>query len=315
MPPLPGYPVDLHTHSIRSDGVHDPAELVRLAAERGVKVLALSDHDTLSGAAEAVAAGERLGMRVIPAIELNTESAWGDVHVLGYFLDPNDLALEERLRWLRENRGRRIELMVERLNALGYAIRLERVLEIAAGGALGRPHLAQALAEAGSVSSYDEAFRTLISKDSPAYVERVGLTPTEAVRLIVERGGVPSLAHPGTVKSPRSPLRGSGAPSPHRGPHPWGPDVSGLRELLPELVDAGLAGMEVYYPSHEAGFVADLRALAVAFELVPTGGSDYHGRGESHGQLGGAYVPADSVARLERSARPGGRAMGSVSWS
>lgn len=283
MTPPPGYAIDLHTHSIRSDGVHEPAVLVRLAAERGVRVLALSDHDTLAGAAEAVAVGKRMDVRVIPATELNTESGWGDVHVLGYFLDPSDAALEARLAWLRENRGRRIELMVERLNALGHHVRLERVLEIAAGGALGRPHLAQALAEAGYVSSYEEAFRTLIAKDSPAYVERVGLTPTEAVRLVVERGGAPSLAHPGTV--------------------------NGLRELLPELVDAGLAGLEVYYRSHGAETVAELRALAVTFDLVPTGGSDFHGRGELQGPLGSAYVPRDSVARLEASVRPGGRAL------
>ncbi len=269
----PSYPIDLHTHSLRSDGVHEPAELVRLAAERGVLILALSDHDTLAGAAEAVTAGERLGVRVIPSVELNTESHWGDAHVLGYFLDPADDALEGRLRWLRDNRGRRIELMVERLDALGYPLRLERVLEIAAGGALGRPHLAQALFEAGHVASYDDAFRALLSKDSPAYVERVGLTPTEAVRLIVEHRGVPALAHPGTV--------------------------NGLHELLPALIDDGLAGMEVYYPSHRPEFVLELRELAATHDLVSTGGSDYHGRGESHGLLGGAYVPPDAVARLE----------------
>lgn len=253
--------------------MHEPAELVRLAAERGVRVLALSDHDTLAGVAEALAAGARTGLRVIPAVELNTESGWGDVHVLGYFLDPADAALEARLRWLREHRGRRIELMVENLGRLGYPVRLERVLEIAAGGALGRPHLAQALFEAGHVPSYDAAFDTLIGKGSPAYVERVGLAPLEAVRLIVEHGGVASLAHPGTV--------------------------NGVREILPELVDAGLAGLEVYYPEHSPAWTADLRALADAFALVPTGGSDFHGRGEHGGPLGCAYVPPDTVARLE----------------
>ncbi len=269
----PAYHADLHTHSIRSDGVLEPAELVRMAADRGVAILALSDHDTLAGVAEAIAAGERLGVRVIPSLELNTESTWGDVHVLGYFLDPNDAPLEERLRWLRVNRGRRIELMVENLARLGYPVRLERVLEIAAGGALGRPHLAQALYEAGHVRSYDEAFDTLIGKESPAYVERVGLTPNEAVRLVVAHGGAPSLAHPGTVR--------------------------GLRELLPELVADGLAGMEVYYPGHAPDWTAELGALAQAFHLIPTGGSDFHGRGEHGGPLGCAYVPRDTVPKLE----------------
>jgi len=141
--------------------------------------------------AEATATGDALGVRIIPATELNTESEWGDAHVLGYFINPADAALEERLRWLRENRGKRIDLMVGNLNRLGYAVDLARVLEIAQGGALGRPHLAQALFEKGYVKTYDEAFDTLIAKDSEAYVARVGLTPLEAVTLVRQHGGVP----------------------------------------------------------------------------------------------------------------------------
>ena len=278
----PGYPVDLHAHSLWSDGAHAPSELVRLAAARGVRVLALSDHDTLAGTAEAIGAGERLCVRVIPAVELNTESSWGDVHVLAYHLDPADAALESRLRWLRENRGRRMELMVERLSAMGYPVSIDRVREIAAGGAslrsqgplaLGRPHLAQALVEAGHVDSYERAFEALIGKNSSAYVERVGLSPLEAIRLAVEHGGVASLAHPGTVRN--------------------------LTEVLPELVNAGLAGLEVYYPSHDAATTAWLRALAQAHDLVATGGSDFHGRGEREHALGFSYVPPETVPALE----------------
>ncbi len=267
------YPVDLHAHSLRSDGALGPAELVRLAASRGVRIQALSDHDTLAGVAEAIAEGERLGVRVIPATELNTESTWGDVHVLGYFLDPNDDTLEERLRWLRENRGRRIELMVENLKTLGYPVSLERVKEIAQGGSLGRPHLAQALFEAGHVASYDAAFDTLISTTSPAYVARVGLTPVEAVELIRARGGVPSLAHPGTVV--------------------------GLDELIPQLAAAGLAGIECYYGSHAPDATMRYLALAERYGLVPTGGSDFHGRGEHGAPPGGPPVRESSVAALE----------------
>lgn len=272
-PSGPGYAIDLHTHSLRSDGALAPAELVRRAAGRGVTIQALSDHDTLAGIAEAVAEGERLGVRVIPATELNTESEWGDVHVLGYFVDPADSAFEERMRWLRENRGRRIELMVEKLNALGHAVSIERVKEIAQGGSLGRPHLAQALFEAGHVPSYDAAFDTLISKDSPAYVARVGLAPLEAVELVRAHGGVPSLAHPGTVV--------------------------GLEELLPQLVEAGLLGIECYYGSHTPAWTAYCLRLAARFSLVPTGGSDFHGRGEHGADLGGTFVPPEDLAALE----------------
>lgn len=268
-----GYPIDLHTHSLRSDGALEPAALVERAAARGVTTQALADHDTLSGVAEAMAAGERLGVRIIPSTELNTESEWGDVHILGYFLDPADAALEGRLRWLRENRGRRVELMVERLNALGYPISLGRVMEIAQGGSLGRPHLAQALFEAGHVPTYDSAFDTLIAKDAPAYVSRVGLTPLEAVQLVVAHGGVPSLAHPFTVV--------------------------GLEELMPLLVAAGLVGIETYYGSHPPSTTAVSLSLARRYGLVPTGGSDFHGRGDHGAPLGGTFVPPETIPALE----------------
>ena len=268
-----GYEIDLHTHSLCSDGALSPADLVKRAAARGVKIQALSDHDTLAGIAEAAATGSALGVRIIPATELNTESEWGDAHVLGYFIDPQDAALEARFRWLRENRGRRIELMVEKLNALGYAVDLARVLEIAQGGALGRPHLAQALFERGYVPSYDQAFDTLLAKDSPAYVPRVGLTPIEAVTLVREHGGVPSLAHPGTVV--------------------------GLDELLPKLVAVGLAGIEAYYGEHTPEITARFLDRARTHGLVPTGGSDFHGRGEHGADLGGVFVPPETVEHLE----------------
>ncbi|MEP6693854.1 MAG: PHP domain-containing protein [Chloroflexota bacterium] len=268
-----GYPIDLHTHSIASDGALTPTQLIARAAERGVKIQALADHDTLMGVAEAVAEGDRRGLRVIPATELNTESEWGDVHVLAYFVDPGDQALEDKLRWLRENRGRRIELMVEKLNALGYPVSVDRVREIAQGGSLGRPHLAQALFEAGHVPTYDSAFDTLISKDAPAYVSRVGLAPLEAVELVRKHGGVPSLAHPGTVID--------------------------LERLLPQLVDAGLAGIECYYGSHTPAFTAQCLRLSGRYGLVPTGGSDFHGRGEHGTDLGGVFVPPECIPSLE----------------
>lgn len=275
-----GYAIDLHTHSLRSDGALTPAELVKRAAGRGVTIQALSDHDTLSGVAEAVAEGDRVGVRIIPATELNTESEWGHVHVLAYFIDPSDGPFEERMKWLRENRGRRIELMVENLNRLGHPVSLARVHEIAQGGSLGRPHLAQALFEAGHVPSYDAAFDTLINDKSPAYVSRVGLAPVEAVELVRTHGGVPALAHPGTVER--------------------------LDELLPQLVSAGLGGIECYYGSHSPARTAECLRLAARYSLVPTGGSDFHGRGDHGADLGGVFVPPENIAALEARRRPVG---------
>jgi predicted metal-dependent phosphoesterase TrpH len=267
------YPIDLHTHSLRSDGALSPADLIKRAASRGVAILSLADHDTLAGVGEAVATGKELGVRVIPATELNTESEWGDAHVLGYFIDPADAELEDRLRWLRANRARRIEVMVAKLGELGYPIDLARVLEIAQGGALGRPHLAEALVEKGYVGSYEDAFDTIIAKDSPAYVARVGLAPLEAVELVRRHGGVPSLAHPGTVV--------------------------GLEALLGRLVAAGLAGLECYYGEHSPEMTARYLELARAHALVPTGGSDFHGRGDHGVDLGAVFVPPETIEMLE----------------
>jgi predicted metal-dependent phosphoesterase TrpH len=163
--------------------------------------------------------------------------------------------------------------MVEKLNALGYPVALDRVMEIAQGGSLGRPHLAQALFEAGHVSTYDSAFDTLIAKESPAYVSRVGLSPLEAVQLVVAHGGVASLAHPFTVV--------------------------GLEELMPLIVAAGLAGIEAYYGSHPPAMTASCLSLARRYGLVPTGGSDFHGRGEHGAPLGGVFVPPETITALE----------------
>ena len=170
--------------------------------------------------------------------------------------------------------------MVEKLNALGYPIALARVMEIAQGGSLGRPHLAQALFEAGHVPTYDSAFDTLIAKDAPAYVSRVGLSPLEAVQLVVAHGGVPSLAHPFTVV--------------------------GLEELMPLIVAAGLAGIEAYYGSHPPAMTAACLSLARRYGLVPTGGSDFrHGR---HGAPSLVFVPETKRMRHAPKRRRGGQA-------
>ncbi len=265
--------IDLHTHTTASDGRCSPVELVARAAAAGVSVLSVTDHDTVDACEAAGQACVAARITFVPGIEITAVRDEADVHVLGYFLDPADAALEDRLRWLRVNRGRRIELMVENLNTQGYPVALSRVMEIAQGGSLGRPHLAQALHEAGHVPTYDSAFDTLIAKDAPAYVARVGLSPLEAVQLVVAHGGVPSLAHPFTVV--------------------------GLEELMPLIVAAGLAGIEAYYGSHPPEMTASCLALARRYDLVPTGGSDFHGRGDHGALLGGVFVPPESIAALE----------------
>ncbi|MBX5456881.1 MAG: PHP domain-containing protein [Thermogemmatispora sp.] len=272
------YAIDLHTHSTASDGLYAPRVLVQKAYEVGVRVLALTDHDSTEGVAEAAEAATQLGIDFIPGIEINTETSAGEVHMLGYFLHYQQEAFQQALRTLRDARQRRGQRMVELLNEQGIAIRWERVRELAQG-AVGRPHVAQALVEAGYAQSIEEAFARYLSKGCPAYVPRYKLSPQDAVRLIVSARGLPVIAHP--LELP-------------------GPEI--LRQWLPELCALGLVGLEVYYGPYTAEQETLLLSLARQFDLIPTGGSDYHGPGIHPTPLGGHPVPAESVTRLQEAA-------------
>lgn len=265
--------VDLHTHSTASDGVLAPAALVELAGARGLRVLALTDHDTTAGVAEATAAARARGLRLIPGVELSTHVEVGEVHVLGYFVDPAHPGLAAALARFRDAREGRARQIVERLGAAGVPIRYERVLRFAGEGAIGRPHIARALIEAGHAVSISDAFDRYLARGRPGYVERYRLTPPEAVRLIRTAGGVPVLAHPHSADN--------------------------LEALLPALVATGLGGLECYYGDYDDLRKQELLALARRYDLVPTGGTDFHGPGIHQRPLGGTPVPLESVAALE----------------
>ena len=264
--------IDLHTHTTASDGLLSPEQLVEKARQAGVQVLAVCDHDSTEGVDPAVAAGKRSGVEVIPAVEINTDVDQGEVHVLGYFLDHRQLWLQEFLRKLRGGRVNRARQMVEKLNALGIKIDFARVRELARG-AIGRPHVAWAIVEAGAAKSVDEAFTRYIGRNGPAYVERLKVLPEEAVRVILRAGGIPVLAHPG-----------------------WG-----FHEpLIPQLVAAGLEGLEVYYPDHTPAMQAHFLSLANQHGLLVTGGTDYHGEGfATKAAIGSQYVPPEVVEKLK----------------
>ena len=266
-------PVDLHTHSTASDGALAPAALVELAGARGLRVLGLTDHDTTAGLAEARAAAGPLGLRLVPGVELSTHVETGEVHVLGYFVDPAHPDLVVALARFREAREDRAGRIVERLRAAGAPIAYERVLAFAGGGSIGRPHVARALIEAGHATSIGDAFERYLVRGRPGYVERYRLTPPDAVRLIRAAGGVPVLAHPHSAAD--------------------------LAALLPELVAAGLGGLECYYGDYDEPRKRELLALAARYDLVPTGGTDFHGPGIHQRPLGGTPVPLASVAALE----------------
>ncbi len=270
--------VDLHTHSTASDGIYSPTELLRLAAEAGLKVQALTDHDSTNGLEEALQAAQNQGIELIPGIELNTDVKGGEVHVLGYFIEYQRPEFQSVLSTLRDARVLRGQRMVEKLNAEGLDISWERVREIAQGS-VGRPHVAEALLEKGYVKSIAEAFDKYIGAGRPGYVPRYKLTPQDAIRLIASTNGLPVMAHPITL-----------------------PGLDGLRQWLPDLVASGLVGLETYYGPYTPEQVQALLTIADEHRLIPTGGTDYHGPNIHPTPLGGRYVPYESVERLKAAA-------------
>lgn len=270
--------IDLHTHSTASDGIYAPTELLRLASEKGLKVLALTDHDTTDGLNEARTAAQAHAIDFIPGIELNTDIGKGEVHVLGYYIDAQLAPFQTVLEQLRASRVRRGQRMVEKLNEAGIHISWERVRQIAQG-TVGRPHIAEALIEAGYVKSVAEAFDTYIGSGKVAYVPRYKLSPVDAVRLIVSANGLPVVAHPYKI-----------------------PGLAELRNWLPRLVEAGLVGLETYYGPYTPQEEQEVKAVADEFGLIPTGGTDYHGPNIHPTPLGGRFVPETAVERLKAEA-------------
>ena len=274
---MPNY-IDLHTHSTASDGIYSPTELLQRAKGIGLRILALTDHDTTGGIEEAAQAAAQLDIDFLPGIEINTDIAGGEVHVLGYFPEYQRPAFQAILTVLRDARERRGQRMVELLNEHGIHVAWERVRAIAQG-AVGRPHVAKALLEVGYVQTIGEAFDKYIGKGCYAYVPRYRLTPEDAVRLIASANGLPVMAHPVEL-----------------------PGLDELRNWLPDLKKAGMVGLETYYGPYTAADEQALRALADEYDLIPTGGTDFHGPGIHPTPLGGRHVPYEAVERLKAAA-------------
>lgn len=268
-------------HTAASDGQYAPADLVTLARQRGLDVIAITDHDTTEGYQEARQAVFMTGspLEILPGIELSAEDESGDVHMLGYLFDADAPHFQQQLEHFRQDRFYRAEKIVRRLDALGLPVAWRRVVEIAGGGAIGRPHIARALVEAGYVNSIAEAFERYIHNGGPAYVARRRMSPEEAIALIHGAGGVAVMAHPALVP--------------------------GYLALLKErLIPAGLDGVEVVHPKNPEAVRLDLRGLARQHDLVMTGGSDFH-RPEEDGTLllGTLTPPEGCVQRLRERAR------------
>lgn len=267
--------VDLHTHSTASDGELAPRDLVALALERDLDVIALTDHDSIAGIDAAMDAARATNLEVIPGVELSSDVEFAEVHMLGYFVDWRDADFLAMLAKFRDGRIGRAEKMVKKLNALGAPITFARVQEIAGDGSIGRPHVAQALVESGFVATINEAFAKYLARNAPAYVERFKITPEDSVALILRAGGVPVLAHPR--------------------------DVS---HYVAPLVKAGLVGLEVHYGMYDDALVSKHAHLAKQYGLIATGGSDFHGLEKmGHmGKLGQVFVPPEVVETLRERA-------------
>ncbi len=274
---MPGY--DLHSHSNRSDGTLQPAEVMELASQRELAGVALTDHDTFDGLEEAAARAEELGLEFVPGIEFSAEYDGASLHILGYWVDADDPAIQAELIRLTATRFRRGEMIVEKLREIGLDVSLERVLELAGGEAIARPHIAQAMVEAGIVADEKEAFDRYISDDGLAYVPKHALPPMQALRLIGEAGGICVLAHPGM-------WRGSDTV----------PDG-----LIEELAAGGMVGLEVRHPDHDGEMRAKYAAMAERLDLVATAASDCHG-GRYGFRMGEERTDAETFAELKRRA-------------
>ena len=270
--------VDLHLHTTASDGRLSPTELIHLLASQGLKQVAISDHDTTEGLAEAFAAAEEFpDMRIIPAIELSTDIPGDEVHMLGYFLRHEDEELQKILREFRMGRWERGRMMVEKLATLGINIEWERVQEIAGEGSVGRPHIALAMVEKGYCKEPKDAFPEYLGRNGLAYVERSKMTPPEAIEMLIRFGAVPVLAHPAYLND--------------------------METTIAELAEAGILGLEVHYAQFNPEPVQHLAGLADRYGLIPCGGSDYHGLGNEGEPLPGTLgPPPETVGLLEEAA-------------
>jgi len=268
--------VDLHTHTTASDGTYAPRDLVIEAASRGVRVLAITDHDSTEGLPEAFEEAERRRpLEIVPGIEINCDVEGAEIHILGYLMDWQAPWFQEFCREQRRERRERVHRMAERLGALGMPIDPEDVFALVREGSAGRPHVAQVMVARGYVKTVREAFDRYLGAGKPGHVPRKKLTPEDAVRLIRKAGGVPVFAHPG---------------------------LAGRDELIPALIAAGLMGIECYYTEHSAQQRATYLQICKERDLVATGGSDFHGPQVRAATLGSPTVPMAAVDALRAKA-------------
>ena len=267
--------IDLHVHSTASDGSLAPEAVVKRAMAAGLRAIGLTDHDTVGGIPEALAAGERFGVRVIAGCEFSAAAPWGEMHVLGYFLPSSSAPLEAFLERCRADRVRRAQLMVERLQGLGVSLSFDSVLNESRGGAVGRPHVARAIVRHGGAIDLGDAFDRFLGRGRPAFVEKTLPAFCTVSELVHAEGGLVSVAH---LKE------------------------RGTRAFIERLKGEGLDAVETRHPSHDPDLRARLTDITLKLGLLRTGGSDWHGDpepGVTHGTIGSQQVPHEWLDRLD----------------
>jgi predicted metal-dependent phosphoesterase TrpH len=273
--------IDLHVHSVYSDGTNTPAELVAMAEERGLAALALTDHDSVGGIPRFLAAAEPAAVEAVPGIELSAECERGTMHILGYFIDHACRTLLDKIEKVRQGRDVRNIEILKKLNKLGYILLWSDVEKHAGKDVVGRPHFAEALVTRGHVKSKKAAFDLLLAKGRPGYVERYRYTARECIELIRQAGGVSVLAHPATI---------------------YLPDEA-LRALVVDLKDHGLNGIEAHYAEHHPENIRKFTAWAGELDLICTGGTDYHGANTPDLKIGTGFgqlrVPDEALVQLK----------------
>ncbi len=267
--------IDLHLHTNHSDGVLTPNQLLEAVRDKGLAAFALTDHDTIDGYLEAGTLLQPDDPELVPGVELSVVVDQDDMHMLAYLFDPKSEELTSALRSFQEDRNQRGRRMVEKLNEMGLPLRFDQVLEAASGTAIGRPHVAEAMVGQGLVSCFEQAFKKYIGNHGPAYIPKNRLEPREAIDLVHRAGGVAVLAHP---------------------------FINRAYEQIDELVEMDLDGLEIYHYSHSKPQVKELKRIAKRHGLLPTGGSDFHGRSEHEGEIGVDQIPVEFLDNLKRRA-------------
>jgi len=265
--------VDLHSHTNYSDGFNSPKDLIDKARSKGIEILSITDHDNLAGIDEASEYGKEVGVEIIAGVEISSDILDREIHILGYFVEPGNPELERYLEFFRAERLKRADRIVNKLNTLGISLKLDDVLKISKNSAVGRPHIAQAMLERGFINSYFEAFNKYIGNGCIAYEKKVHVSPRSAFKIISDSGGLSFIAHPGIMPE----------------------------NILKELIESGVDGIEVVHPSHNPQLVKFYRGIVNEYFLLESGGSDFHGgRREDENNLGKFFVTPSVVEAMRQ---------------